>query len=123
MVGGVRVRPGDNPRVRVDKNGSNSREMPPDSGGILRGCTLLEGAMFPNVVSRAGSEWSPPGVRGRDGTAPPPLGLPQGPRHSPSVGSSGGVVSYERGTPVGVHPRSAERLQLSTALCTVGSMV
>ena len=30
----------------------------------------------------------------------PPLGLPQGPRHSPTVGSSGGAVSDERGTPV-----------------------
>ena len=25
---------------------------------------------------------------------------PQGPRHSPTVGSQGGAVSYERGTPV-----------------------
>ena len=32
---------------------------------------------------------------------PPPLGTPQGPRHRPTVGSYGGAVSYERGTPVG----------------------
>ena len=31
---------------------------------------------------------------------PPSLGLPYGPRHSPTVGSYEGVVSYERGTPV-----------------------
>ena len=30
----------------------------------------------------------------------PPLGLPQGPRHSPTVGSYGGAISYERSTPV-----------------------
>ena len=30
----------------------------------------------------------------------PPLGPPQGPRHSPTVGSWGGAVSYERDTPV-----------------------
>ena len=29
-----------------------------------------------------------------------PLGPPQDPRHSPSVGSEGVAVSYERGTPV-----------------------
>jgi len=28
--------------------------MPPDSGGILRGCPLLGGAICPNVVSRVG---------------------------------------------------------------------
>ena len=28
-----------------------------------------------------------------------PLGPPQGPRHRPTVGSRGGAVSYERGTP------------------------
>jgi len=27
-------------------------QMPPESGGILRGCTLLGGAICPNVVSR-----------------------------------------------------------------------
>ena len=31
---------------------------------------------------------------------PPPLGPPQGPRHSPTVGSEGDAVAYERGTPV-----------------------
>ena len=31
---------------------------------------------------------------------PPPLGLPWGPRHIPTVGSSGGAVFNERGTPV-----------------------
>ena len=31
---------------------------------------------------------------------PPPLGPPQGPRHSPTVGSYGEAVSYGRGTPV-----------------------
>ena len=30
----------------------------------------------------------------------PPLGPPQGPRHQPTVGSLGGAVSCERGTPV-----------------------
>ena len=29
-----------------------------------------------------------------------PLGPSQGPRHSPTVGSQGALVSYERGTPV-----------------------
>jgi len=33
---------------------------------------------------------------------PPPLGLPEGPRHRPTVGSWGGVVLYERGNPVQV---------------------
>jgi len=28
--------------------------MPPASGGILRGCPLLGGAICPNVVSRVG---------------------------------------------------------------------
>ena len=31
---------------------------------------------------------------------PSPLEPPQGPRHTPTVGSYGGLVSYERGTPV-----------------------
>jgi hypothetical protein len=31
---------------------------------------------------------------------PPPVGPPYCPGHSPTAGSSGGVVSYERGTPV-----------------------
>ena len=31
---------------------------------------------------------------------PTPLGLPQGPRHGPTVGSYGVAVSYKRGTPV-----------------------
>ena len=30
---------------------------------------------------------------------PSPLGPPEGPRHSPTVGSYGGTVSYERGDP------------------------
>ena len=30
----------------------------------------------------------------------PPLELPWCPRHFPTVGSCGGAVSYERGTPV-----------------------
>ena len=38
------------------------------------------------------------------GTSPrrssPPPGPPQGPRHSPTVGSQRGAVSYEQGTPV-----------------------
>ena len=33
--------------------------------------------------------------------SPPPLGLPYGPRHSPTAGSGGGAVFYERGAPVG----------------------
>jgi len=43
-----------------------------------------------------------------DTKAPPPLGLPQGPRDGPSVhvGSQGKALSYERGTPV---RRSNER--------------
>ena len=32
---------------------------------------------------------------------PTPLGSPQVPRHRAAVGSYGGGVSYERGTPVG----------------------
>ena len=32
--------------------------------------------------------------------SPPPLGPPYSTRHSPTVGSQGGAVSYERGTPV-----------------------
>ena len=35
---------------------------------------------------------------------PTSLGPPQGPRHSPTVGSQVGAVSYERGTPVGYEP-------------------
>ena len=34
----------------------------------------------------------------------PPLGPPYGPKHIPAVGSYGGAVSYERGTPVGSTP-------------------
>ena len=34
----------------------------------------------------------------------PPPGPPQDPRHSPDVGSQGGAISYERGTPVH-HPQ------------------
>jgi len=34
----------------------------------------------------------------------PPLGPTQGPRHSPTVGSYGSAVSYERGTPVEAPP-------------------
>jgi len=40
--------------------------MPPDSGGILRGCPLLGVAIFPNVVSRAEA----PGNCGHDGRLP-----------------------------------------------------
>ena len=32
---------------------------------------------------------------------PTPLGPPKDPRHRPTVGSSGGAVSYRRGNPVG----------------------
>jgi len=32
---------------------------PPESGGILRGCPLLAGAICPNVVSRVGARCSP----------------------------------------------------------------
>ena len=32
---------------------------------------------------------------------PPPLGPPEGPRHSPTIRSNRGLVSDERGTPVG----------------------
>ena len=35
---------------------------------------------------------------------PTPLGHPYGPRHSPTVGSKGGAVSYERGTPAESNP-------------------
>ena len=42
------------------------------------------------------------------------LGPLQGPRHIPAVGSSGGAVSYERGTPV----RPQHLLQPSTAPTT-----
>ena len=38
--------------------------------------------------------------------SPPPLGPPYGPRHRPTVGSWGGAVSYERGTP---HPPQVMR--------------
>ena len=31
---------------------------------------------------------------------PPSLGPPQGPKHSPTAGSQGKAVSYERGTPL-----------------------
>ena len=45
--------PGDNIRAA---NGTSQKwmrpGMPPDSGGILRGCPLLGGAICPNVVSR-----------------------------------------------------------------------
>ena len=38
--------------------------------------------------------------------SPPPLGPPEGPKHSPTVGAKGGAVSYERGTPVNPEPWS-----------------
>ena len=38
--------------------------MPPDSGGILRGCPLLGGAICPNVVSRVGCSAAGPHPRG-----------------------------------------------------------
>jgi hypothetical protein len=37
---------------------------------------------------------------------PPPLGPPQGPRRSPTVGSCGGAVSYEQGIPAGSYGRN-----------------
>jgi len=37
---------------------------------------------------------------------PAPLGPPQGPRHSPSVGSKGAAFSYGRGAPAKVHNKS-----------------
>jgi len=45
--------------------------------------------------------------------SPPPLGTPYGPRHESTAGSSGGVVSYERGTPV-----SHRNQSLAGRLCT-----
>jgi len=59
-------------------------------------------------------------------TYPPPLGSPQVPRHRATVGSYGGGVSYERGTPVYPEPPTLDRracrdsgrmLGGSTALC------
>ena len=41
---------------------------------------------------------------------PPLLGLSLGPRHSPTVGSSKGAVSYARGTPVHVFSRELLRI-------------
>jgi len=59
---------------------------------------------------------------------PSPLGPPQGPRHTPTVGFYGGLVSYERGTPVGIgRGRGAQsavkiRLQWANRLRTSSCM-
>ena len=44
--------PGDNIRANGTSQKWTRPGMPPDSGGILRGCPLLGGAICPNVVSR-----------------------------------------------------------------------
>ena len=46
--------PGDNIRANGTFQKWTHPGMPPDSGGILRGCPLLGGAMCPNGVSRVG---------------------------------------------------------------------
>ena len=51
--------------------------------GLTRGGKRLRAGRMPPVVP-----------------LPTPLGLPQGPRHAPTVGSWAATVSYEQGTPV-----------------------
>ena len=50
--------------------------------------------------------------------SPPPLGPPQGPRHSPTVDLGGGAVSYERGTPVPIAQTSMRRQSCAPSTCT-----
>ena len=50
-----------------------------------------------------------------EGYRPPPLGLPQEPRHGPPVGSYRVAVSYERGTPVPLYSNPFPRPQLLAA--------
>ena len=61
--------------------------------------------LAPMLTSRGGLDAAFCGKDSYRGTsliriAPPSLGPPHGPRHSPTVGSYEGVVSYERGSPV-----------------------
>ena len=48
------IHPGDNIRANETSQKWTRPGMPPDSGGITRGCPLLGGAVCPNVVSRVG---------------------------------------------------------------------
>jgi len=56
----------------------------------------------PACPSRGGSFHPEAGLQGHlaHKKQPPPPGPPYGHRHSPTVGSQGGAVSYERDTPV-----------------------
>jgi len=53
------IRPGDNIRANGTSQKCTRPGIPPDAGGILRGCPLLGGAICPNVVSRVGSDLNP----------------------------------------------------------------
>ena len=56
--------------------------------------------------------------------SPPPLGPPQDPRSSLTVGSYGVAVSYERGTPAGKkqEPRTCRGSNLTLSLLEKGSI-
>ena len=62
------------------------------SGGIMfRGTSLIRQIRNHHDVQECLAHKKPP----------TPLGPPQGSTHTPTAGSEGGAVSYERGTPVG----------------------
>ena len=52
---------------------------------------------------------------------PPPLGPPQGLRHSPTVGCWGGAISYEQGSPV--HARLFTSNDAAQVLCKVTPVI
>ena len=56
----VAIHPGDNIRANGPSQKWTRPGMPTDSGGILRGCPLLGGAVCPNVVSRVALSPQPP---------------------------------------------------------------
>ena len=49
---------------------------------------------------------------------PHPLGPPEDPRHSPTIGSYEGAVSYERGTPVHLYSKRNAQTQVPAGLET-----
>jgi len=79
-------------------NGSNTQPMVPTSAESSHAPAAILAPENPYICIRKHASYrSTSLIR----TSPPP-GPPYGPRHEPTVGSLGGVVSYERGTPV--HP-------------------
>ena len=74
-------------RPRLSESPTRKRSSEPKAGaGREGGAKVCAETLTPNDLAHKKTH--------------PPLGLPQGPRHRPTVGSLGGAVSYERGNPV-----------------------